>query len=191
MDEFGMGTSTENSGYQVTRNPWNLDYVPGGSSGGSSAAVAAGMAPLTLGSDTGGSCRQPASVCGVVGFKPTYGLVSRYGLAAYASSLDQIGSFAHTVEDIALLLQTYAGVDENDSTTYPAQIPDYHAALADKGPFRLGVPQEYFGPGLDPEVRASVEAAIEFYKKQGHTIVPISLPQLGLGIPTYYIIATA
>lgn len=191
MDEFAMGSSTENSSVKITKNPWNLDCIPGGSSGGSAAAVSAGMAPLTLGSDTGGSIRQPASLCGVVGLKPTYGLVSRYGLAAYASSLDQIGPFGRTVEDVARLLQPIVGKDELDSTSYPAQIPNYREGLDKKGPFKLGVPKEYFGEGLDPEVKKSVEDAIAFYKAQGHEIVEISLPNTELAIPVYYIIATA
>ena len=192
MDEFAMGSSTENSAYQKTKNPWDLERIPGGSSGGSAAAIAAGELPLTLGSDTGGSIRQPAALCGIVGLKPTYGLVSRYGLVAYASSLDQIGPFARTVEDAAILLQPMVGQDPYDSTSFPAKVPDYRGELSwNKGPFKLGVPKEYFGEGLDPEVRASVEAAIDFYKKQGHTIVPISLPRTNLAIPVYYIIATA
>lgn len=191
MDEFAMGSSTENSAFGVTCNPWDVSRVAGGSSGGSASAVAAGELPLTLGSDTGGSVRQPAALCGVVGLKPTYGLVSRYGLAAYASSLDQIGPFGRTVEDTAMVLQAMAGQDMNDSTSFPAEIPDYRAAMKNKGPFKLGVPKEYFGEGLDPEVRASVEAALDFYKKQGHTIVPVSLPHTHLAIPVYYIIATA
>jgi len=192
MDEFAMGSSTENSVFKVTKNPWDVSRIPGGSSGGSAAALAAGELPLALGSDTGGSIRQPAALCGVVGLKPTYGLVSRYGLAAYASSLDQIGPFGRTVEDVAILLQTLAGHDsEYDSTSYPAKIPDYRASLKNRGPFKLGVPREYFGEGLDPEVKTGVMAAIDFYKKQGHEICEVSLPHTGLAIPVYYIIATA
>jgi aspartyl-tRNA(Asn)/glutamyl-tRNA(Gln) amidotransferase subunit A len=192
MDEFAMGSSTENSAFKVTKNPWDVSRIPGGSSGGSAAALAAGELPLALGSDTGGSIRQPAALCGVVGLKPTYGLVSRYGLAAYASSLDQIGPFGRTVEDVAILLQTLAGHDsEYDSTSYPAKIPDYRASLKNRGPFKLGVPREYFGEGLDPEVKTGVMAAIDFYKKQGHEICEVSLPHTGLAIPVYYIIATA
>src|SRR6186713_1333094 len=152
MDEFAMGSSTENSAVGPTANPWDLARVPGGSSGGSAAAVAAGELPLTLGSDTGGSIRQPAALCGIVGFKPTYGLVSRYGLAAFASSLDQIGVFAHTVDDAALLLGVIAGHDERDSTSFKADVPDYREEMAQrKGPWRIGVPREFFGDGLDPE----------------------------------------
>ncbi|MDX2112105.1 MAG: Asp-tRNA(Asn)/Glu-tRNA(Gln) amidotransferase subunit GatA [Verrucomicrobiota bacterium] len=191
MDEFAMGSSTENSAYQVTRNPYDLERVAGGSSGGSAAALAAGMVPLTLGSDTGGSIRQPAAFCGVVGMKPTYGLVSRYGLAAYASSLDQIGPLARSVEDVALLLQAIVGPDDRDSTSVHREVPQFKDALSDTTPRTLGVPKEYFGEGLDPEIRASVEQAIAFYKAQGHKIVEISLPLTDLAIPVYYIIATA
>jgi len=192
MDEFAMGSSTENSAFKVTKNPWDVSRIPGGSSGGSAAAIASGMLPLALGSDTGGSIRQPAALCGVVGLKPTYGLVSRYGLAAYASSLDQIGPFGRTVEDVSIILQGLAGHDaEYDSTSYPAKIPDYRAALKNKGPYKLGVPKEYFGAGLDPEVKEGVMAAVDFYKKQGHEIHEVSLPHTGLAIPVYYIIATA
>ncbi len=177
MDEFAMGSSTENSAFGPTANPWDLTRVPGGSSGGSAAAVAAGELPLTLGSDTGGSIRQPAALCGIVGLKPTYGLVSRYGLAAYASSLDQIGTMAHTVEDAAMLLGVIAGHDPRDSTSFKAEVPDYRAALAaKKGPWRLGVPKEFFGAGLDPEIGAAVKQAIEFYRKQGCEIKEVSLP---------------
>src|SRR5262245_38470179 len=157
-DEFAMGSSTENSGFHPTGNPWDVTRVPGGSSGGSAAALAAGAAIATLGSDTGGSIRQPAALCGVVGLKPTYGLVSRYGLIAYASSLDQIGPFARTVEDAAIVLRAIAGHDERDSTSYATQIPDYRAELAvRRGPWKLGIPKEYFGEGLDPEIGAAVE----------------------------------
>jgi aspartyl-tRNA(Asn)/glutamyl-tRNA(Gln) amidotransferase subunit A len=193
MDEFAMGSSTENSAFAPTCNPWDLSRVPGGSSGGSAAAVAAGEVPLTLGSDTGGSIRQPAALCGIVGVKPTYGLVSRYGLAAYASSLDQIGTMAHTVEDAALLLGVIAGHDERDSTSFKAEVPDYRAALAaKKGPWRLGVPKEFFGAGLDPEIAASVKQAIEFYRQQGCEIKEVSLPlSAEYAIAVYYLIATA
>jgi aspartyl-tRNA(Asn)/glutamyl-tRNA(Gln) amidotransferase subunit A len=193
MDEFAMGSSTENSAFGPTANPWDPTRVPGGSSGGSAAAVAAGEVPLTLGSDTGGSIRQPAALCGVVGLKPTYGLVSRYGLAAYASSLDQIGPFARTVDDAALLLQAIAGHDERDSTSFRADVPDYRAELARRqGPWRLGVPKEFFGAGLDPEVGAAVRQAIEFYRGQGCEIREVSLPLAAeQAIAVYYLIATA
>ena len=193
MDEFAMGSSTENSAFGPTANPWDLTRVPGGSSGGSAAAVAAGELPLTLGSDTGGSIRQPAALCGIVGLKPTYGLVSRYGLAAYASSLDQIGTMAHTVEDAAILLGVIAGHDPRDSTSFKAEVPDYRAGLAaKKGPWRLGVPKEFFGAGLDPEIGAAVKQAIEFYRKQGCEIKEVSLPLAAEhAIAVYYLIATA
>ena len=193
MDEFAMGSSTENSAFGPTANPWDLTCVPGGSSGGSAAAVAAGEMPLSLGSDTGGSIRQPAALCGIVGLKPTYGLVSRYGLAAYASSLDQIGTMARTVEDVALLLGAIAGHDERDSTSFKADVPDYRAELARrKGPWRLGVPKEFFGAGLDPEVGAAVKAAIEHYRKAGCEIREVSLPLAAeYAIAVYYLIATA
>jgi aspartyl-tRNA(Asn)/glutamyl-tRNA(Gln) amidotransferase subunit A len=193
MDEFAMGSSTENSAFGPTANPWDLTRVPGGSSGGSAAAVAAGEVPLTLGSDTGGSIRQPAALCGIVGLKPTYGLVSRYGLAAYASSLDQIGPLARTVDDAALLLQAIAGHDERDSTSFKADVPDYRAELSRrKGPWRLGVPKEFFGAGLDPEVGAAVQQAIAFYRQQGCEIREVSLPLAAeQAIAVYYLIATA
>ena len=193
MDEFAMGSSTENSAFQPTANPWDLARVPGGSSGGPAAAVAAGEMPLALGSDTGGSIRQPASFCGVVGLKPTYGRVSRYGLVAFASSLDQIGPIARTVEDAALLLGAIAGHDPLDSTSYAAPVPDYRAALvAAPGRWKLGVPKEYFGAGLDSEVGAAVRAAIEFYRAAGCEIREVSLPLAAdYAIATYYIIATA
>jgi len=193
MDEFAMGSSTENSGYQTTANPWNLETIPGGSSGGSAAALAAGEAIATLGTDTGGSIRQPAALCGVVGMKPTYGLVSRYGLVAFASSLDQVGPFARTVEDAALLLQAMLGKDPLDSTSIAPPAPvDYAAALKErKGPWTLGVPREFFGEGIDREVKANIERAIDWYRAQGSTIVDISLPHSELAVPVYYIVATA
>ena len=193
MDEFAMGSSTENSAFGTTANPWDLSRVPGGSSGGSAAAVAAGEAPISLGSDTGGSIRQPAALCGIVGLKPTYGLVSRYGLAAFASSLDQIGTFAHTVEDAALVLGTIAGHDAHDSTSFPTAIPDYRTELKKRqGPWRLGVPKEFFGAGLDPEVAASVKQAIEFYRTSGCEIREVSMPFTSeYAVAAYYIIATA
>jgi aspartyl-tRNA(Asn)/glutamyl-tRNA(Gln) amidotransferase subunit A len=192
LDEFAMGSSTENSAFGPTRNPWDLSRVPGGSSGGSAAALAAGTALATLGSDTGGSIRQPAALCGVVGFKPSYGLVSRYGLIAFASSLDQIGSFTHTVEDAAIMLGVIAGHDPLDSTSYKTEVPDYRAALAGKrGPWRIGIPKEYFGEGLDPEVGAAVEKAIAYYRSQHCEIREVSLPHTQYCLDTYYIIATA
>ncbi len=192
LDEFAMGSSTENSAFGRTANPYDLDRVPGGSSGGSAAVVAAGEAIASLGSDTGGSIRQPAAFCNVVGLKPTYGLVSRFGLAAFASSLDQIGTFTRTVEDAAVLLGGIAGHDLRDSTSFKTDIPDYRAALAEKkGPWKLGIPQEYFGEGLDPEVGAAIEKAIAFYREQGCEIKEVSLPHTEYCLSTYYIIATA
>ncbi|MEO7599539.1 MAG: Asp-tRNA(Asn)/Glu-tRNA(Gln) amidotransferase subunit GatA [Opitutus sp.] len=192
LDEFAMGSSTENSAFGPTSNPWDLTRVPGGSSGGSAAALAAGEAIATLGSDTGGSIRQPAALCGVVGLKPTYGLISRYGLIAFASSLDQMGPFTRTVEDAAIMLGAMAGHDERDSTSFKAEIPDYRAELAQrKGPWRLGIPKEYFAEGLDPEIGAAVEKAVAFYKARGCEIKEISLPNTQYCLDTYYIIATA
>ena len=191
-DEFAMGSSTENSAYHPVHNPRDKSRVPGGSSGGSAAAVAAGMAVATLGSDTGGSIRQPASFCGVVGLKPTYGRVSRYGLIAFASSLDHIGPFANTVKDAALVLRTIAGRDPMDSTSADVPVPNCVAELeAPVEGLRVGVAKEYFGDGLDPEVRAAVEAAIEKLGELGCEIVPVSLPHTEYAIPTYYIVATA
>jgi aspartyl-tRNA(Asn)/glutamyl-tRNA(Gln) amidotransferase subunit A len=191
-DEFAMGSSTENSAYHPVHNPRDKSRVPGGSSGGSAAAVAAGMAVATLGSDTGGSIRQPASFCGVVGLKPTYGRVSRYGLIAFASSLDHVGPFANTVKDAALVLRTIAGRDPMDSTSAPVPVPNYVAELETpvEG-LRVGVAKEYFGDGLDPEVRTAVEAAIQKLAELGCEIVPVSLPHTEYAIPTYYIVATA
>ncbi len=192
LDEFAMGSSTENSAFKATRNPYNLDCVPGGSSGGSAAALAAGEACATLGSDTGGSIRQPAAFCNVVGLKPTYGLISRYGLAAFASSLDQIGPFTRTVEDAAMMLQAIAGHDRRDSTSFKVDIPNYRAALTEKkGPWKLGIPKEYFGAGLDPEVAGAVEKAIAFYREQGCEVREVSLPHTEYCLSVYYIIATA
>src|SRR6202165_4440000 len=191
-DEFAMGSSTENSAYHAVHNPRDKSRVPGGSSGGSAAAVAAEMAVATLGSDTGGSIRQPASFCGVVGLKPTYGRVSRYGLIAFASSLDHIGPFAKTVKEVALVLRTIAGRDPMDSTSADVPVPDYVAEL--EKPVRglkLGVAKEYFGDGLDDEVRHAVELAIDKLKSLGCEIVPVSLPHTPYAIPTYYLIATA
>jgi aspartyl-tRNA(Asn)/glutamyl-tRNA(Gln) amidotransferase subunit A len=192
LDEFAMGSSTENSATRATCNPWDLDRVPGGSSGGSAAAVAAGEAPAALGSDTGGSIRQPAALCGVVGLKPTYGLVSRYGLIAFASSLDQIGPLTRTVEDAAIALGAIAGHDPLDSTSFRSEIPDYRAGLAGRrGPWKLGIAKEYFAEGLDPEVAAAVEAAVGHYRKLGCEIRHVSLPHAKYAVGTYYIIATA
>jgi aspartyl-tRNA(Asn)/glutamyl-tRNA(Gln) amidotransferase subunit A len=193
LDEFAMGSSTENSAFHPTANPWDLGRVPGGSSGGAAAAITAGEAPLALGSDTGGSIRQPAAFCNVVGLKPTYGLVSRYGLIAFASSLDQIGPLARTVEDAAMLLGTIAGHDPQDSTSFSTPIPDYRAELKRRrGPWKLGVPKEYFGAGLDAEVGGAVKAAIGFYREAGCEIREVSLPLAAdYAIAVYYIIATA
>ena len=190
LDEFAMGSSTENSGYQVTANPWDLDRVPGGSSGGSAAAVAAAECAVALGSDTGGSIRQPAALCGVVGLKPTYGLVSRFGLVAYASSLDQIGPLTPTVEDAALVLGAIAGHDPRDSTSLDVPIPDYTQALKTslKGR-RLGVIRETFGEGLDSPVRSAIEKALQQLQELGAEVRQISCPRFAYGLPTYYIIA--
>ncbi len=191
-DEFAMGSSTENSAYFTTRNPWDLERVPGGSSGGSAAAVAAGMAPLALGSDTGGSVRQPASFCGVVGIKPSYGRVSRYGLVAFASSLDQIGALGRTVTDAALLLSAIAGHDPRDSTSMPAPAPDYTRALGpDLRGVRVGVPQAYLVDGVQPEVEAAVRAAITKLVGLGAEIREVQLPHTDYALPTYYLIAPA
>jgi aspartyl-tRNA(Asn)/glutamyl-tRNA(Gln) amidotransferase subunit A len=191
-DEFAMGSSNENSAYGPVHNPRSLDRVPGGSSGGSAAAVAANMAVATLGTDTGGSIRQPASFCGVVGMLPTYGRVSRYGLIAFASSLDRVGPLAHTVEDCAILLGILAGHDPMDATSSREAVPDYAAALQRpaKG-LRIGVPQEYFGEGLDSEVRASLERALDGLRAAGCTLHTVSLPHTRYAIPTYYVLATA
>jgi len=192
MDEFAMGSSTENSAYQVTKNPWDLDRIPGGSSGGSAAAVSALEAYAALGTDTGGSIRQPAALCGVVGLKPSYGRVSRFGLTAYASSLDQIGPFARTVRDCALLLNVLAGRDSHDSTSLDQPVPDYTAPLGrDLKGIRLGIPKEYFVDGMDPRVKERVEAAIKHYESLGAEIVEVSLPHTEFAIAVYYIIATA
>ena len=191
-DEFAMGSSNENSAYGPVRNPVDTERVPGGSSGGSAAAVAANLAVATLGTDTGGSIRQPASFCGVVGVLPTYGRVSRYGLIAFASSLDRIGPFAGNVRDAATLLGVIAGHDPKDATSSAAPVPDY-AAESDKpvAGLRIGVPAEYFGEGLDPEVRAAIEKGIGDLKAAGCTIKTIALPHTQYAIPTYYLVATA
>ena len=191
-DEFAMGSSNENSGFHPVRNPRDRSRVPGGSSGGSAAAVAAGMAVASIGSDTGGSIRQPAAFCGVAGLMPTYGRVSRYGLIAFASSLDHPGPFGKTVKDTALMLQALAGRDPMDSTTADVPVPDYSAQVGQPVTgLKIGVPAEYFGEGLDPEVRAAVEHGIQELAKAGAEVVPISLPHTGDAIPTYYVIATA
>ena len=190
MDEFGMGSSTENSAFFPTRNPWDTTRVPGGSSGGSAAAVAAGAAPFALGTDTGGSIRQPAAFCGVTGLKPTYGRVSRYGLVAYASSLDQVGPLARDAADCALILQAIAGHDPRDATSLPDPVPDDSAALTgDISGLRLGVPSEYFAEGMDDGVRAAVTAAIDQLAAQGAEIREVSLPTTEYALACYYIIA--
>jgi len=192
MDEFAMGSSTENSSVAVTRNPWDTTRIPGGSSGGSAAAVAAGCAAAALGSDTGGSIRQPASLCGLVGLKPTYGRVSRYGLIAFASSLDQIGPLTKDVTDCAILLQAIAGRDPRDSTSAPIDVPDYRAAMREPvAGLRLGVPKEYFVAGMDPEVEQAVREAIRVYEKMGLTVKEISLPHTRYAVAAYYLVATA
>lgn len=193
LDEFAMGSSTETSAYQVTANPWDLSRVPGGSSGGSAAAVASGECTIAIGSDTGGSIRLPASFCGVVGLKPTYGLVSRYGLVAYASSLDQIGPFGRTVEDAAILLSAIAGYDPNDATSLNVEIPDYAKLLQPdfhpRGRLRIGIIKETFGEGLDPVVEQVVTKAIDQLQNLGAQIHVVSCPRFRYGLPAYYIIA--
>jgi aspartyl-tRNA(Asn)/glutamyl-tRNA(Gln) amidotransferase subunit A len=192
LDEFAMGSSTENSAYQKTRNPWDLERVPGGSSGGSAAAVAAGQAVFTLGTDTGGSIRQPAALCGVVGLKPTYGLVSRFGLIAFASSLDQAGPITRDVRDAALVLQAIAGNDPRDSTSLPHPVPDYVASL-DKGidGMKIGVVKEISGEGVDPAVQTRFREAVQLLEKLGAQIGEVSLSTFGYGIDVYYLIAPA
>lgn len=192
MDEFAMGSSTENSSYQVTKNPWDTTRIPGGSSGGSAAAVAALEVPAALGSDTGGSIRQPAALCGCVGLKPSYGRVSRYGLVAFASSLDQIGPFARTTKDCAILLNAITGRDPMDSTSLDRPAEDFTAQLGrDLKGVRLGIPKEYFVDGMDPKVRATVEAAIKQCADAGAELIDISLPHTEYAVSVYYIIATA
>ncbi len=192
MDEFAMGSSTENSAFGDAKNPWAPDRTPGGSSGGSAAAVAAGMAPLSLGSDTGGSIRQPAALSGVVGVKPSYGRVSRYGLIAFGSSLDQIGPFSRDVQGAALALEVIAGACDRDSTCSPAPIGAYAAACKkDVAGLRIGIPEEYFGDGLSDEVRAGVEAVIDALKSQGATTKAVRMPHTHYGVSTYYLLATA
>lgn len=192
MDEFAMGSSTENSAYQVTHNPWDLDAIPGGSSGGSAAVVSADTAICSLGSDTGGSIRQPAALCGVVGMKPTYGRVSRYGLIAFASSLDQIGPFTKDITDCALVLNAICGNDEMDSTAVDVPVPDFTQSLInDVNGLKIGVPKEYFTEGLDPNVADKVKEAIAEFEKLGATVEEISLPHTEYAIATYYILAPA
>src|SRR6266542_3902219 len=191
-DEFAMGSSNENSAFGPVKNPWDTSRVPGGSSGGSAAAVASGIVPVALGSDTGGSVRQPASLCGVLGLKPTYGRNSRYGLVAFASSLDQVGVFARHTSDVARVLAVIAGRDPHDATTADVPVPNYVAELTDniKGA-RIGLPRSLFGEGLDAEVRKSVEAAVDVYRELGAEIVNVELPNAQYSIAVYYIIATA
>ncbi|QUX96103.1 Asp-tRNA(Asn)/Glu-tRNA(Gln) amidotransferase GatCAB subunit A [Marinomonas sp. CT5] len=190
MDEFAMGSSNENSFYGAVKNPWNLDKVPGGSSGGSAAAVAAGLAVAATGTDTGGSIRQPASFCGITGIKPTYGRVSRFGMIAYASSLDQAGPMAKSAEDCAHLLQAMAGFDEKDSTSAETATEDYVSGLeAPLTGLKIGLPKEYFGDGLDSQVADTIMAAVKEFEKLGATVKEISLPNLQLSIPSYYVIA--
>ncbi|MFZ2452785.1 MAG: Asp-tRNA(Asn)/Glu-tRNA(Gln) amidotransferase subunit GatA [Methylovulum miyakonense] len=192
MDEFAMGSSNETSFYGPARNPWDTQTVPGGSSGGSAAAVAAGLAVAATGTDTGGSIRQPAAFCGITGLKPTYGRVSRYGMIAYASSLDQGGPMTRTAEDAAILLQTMAGFDEKDSTSADLPVPDYLAALNQPlAGLKIGLPKEFFGEGLDSGVAAVLETAISEYRKLGAEVVDISMPNLNMAIPAYYVIACA
>jgi aspartyl-tRNA(Asn)/glutamyl-tRNA(Gln) amidotransferase subunit A len=192
MDEFAMGSSNENSGFFNTHNPWNTDCVPGGSSGGSAAAVAAGEAIAAIGTDTGGSIRQPASHCGVVGLKPTYGRVSRYGIIAFASSLDQVGPLTRDVRDCAIILKAIAGHDPADSTSAPFPVPDYVSLLTgDVEGMRVGLPEEYFGEGLDPEVEELVRSAAAALESRGASLVPVSLPSTRYAVATYYIIAPA
>ncbi|MEJ1438902.1 MAG: Asp-tRNA(Asn)/Glu-tRNA(Gln) amidotransferase subunit GatA [Candidatus Sedimenticola sp. (ex Thyasira tokunagai)] len=192
MDEFAMGSSNETSYYGPVRNPWDTDAVPGGSSGGSAAAVAARLCAAATGTDTGGSIRQPAALCGITGLKPTYGRVSRYGMIAFASSLDQGGPMTRSAEDAAAMLQVMAGFDSRDSTSADQPVPDYSADLnSDIAGLKIGLPKEYFGEGLDPRVAASIEAAIDEYKRLGAEMVEISLPNSQLAVPTYYVVAPA
>ena len=192
LDEFAMGSSTENSGFHITRNPWNLECIPGGSSGGSAAAVAAGECIASLGSDTGGSIRQPAACCGVVGLKPTYGRVSRYGLVAFASSLDQIGPITKDVTDAAVLMNVIAGHDPADSTSANIAVPDFTAALQkDVKGMKIGIPKEYFIEGMDPEVNTSVRNAVKTLEGLGATVKEVTLPHTAYAVATYYILATS
>ena len=192
MDEFAMGSSNETSFYGPVRNPWNLEAVPGGSSGGSAASVAARLAPVATGTDTGGSIRQPAALCGITGLKPTYGRVSRYGMIAFASSLDQAGPMTQTAQDAAMMLNAMAGFDARDSTSVEKNVPDYTQTLNDsiKG-LKIGLPKEYFGEGMDSEVTKVIDAAIKQYQELGAEVMEISLPNSGLAVPTYYVVAPA
>ncbi len=192
MDEFAMGSSNENSYYGPVRNPWDQKAVPGGSSGGSAAAVAAQIAPLATGTDTGGSIRQPASLCGVTGLKPTYGRISRYGMIAFASSLDQAGPLARSAEDAAMVLNAMAGFDPHDSTSVDREVPDYTANLTESiEGLRIGLPAEFFAEGLDDGIANVIQAALKEYEKMGAKLVDISLPNSGLSVPTYYVVAPA
>jgi len=192
MDEFAMGSSNETSFYGSVKNPWDINKVPGGSSGGSAAAVAARLAPASSGTDTGGSIRQPASLCGITGLKPTYGRVSRYGMIAFASSLDQAGPMTRSAEDAALMLNCMAGFDERDSTSAQRDVPDYTANLSGSlEGLKIGLPKEYFGEGLDAQVSSAVEAAIREYENLGAVVKEISLPNTHLAVPTYYVVAPA
>ncbi|MFO8045171.1 MAG: Asp-tRNA(Asn)/Glu-tRNA(Gln) amidotransferase subunit GatA [Halomonas sp.] len=192
MDEFAMGSSNENSAFGPVTNPWEAGAVPGGSSGGSAAAVAAGLVPAAMGTDTGGSIRQPAAFCGITGLKPTYGRVSRYGIIAYASSLDQAGPMARTAKDCALLLNAIAGLDPRDSTSVARGVPDYTEELdAPLSGLKIGLPREYFGDGLDPQVEAAVREAVKVYESLGATVREVSLPHTHYAIPAYYVIAPA
>jgi aspartyl-tRNA(Asn)/glutamyl-tRNA(Gln) amidotransferase subunit A len=192
MDEFAMGSSTENSGFQITRNPWSPDCIPGGSSGGSAAAVAADECIASLGTDTGGSIRQPAHCCGVVGLKPTYGRVSRYGLVAFASSLDQIGPITKDVEDCAIMMNAISGYDPCDSTSVNIEVPDYKSFLVkDVKGIRIGIPEEYFVEGMDPDVEKAVREAIMLFEAWGAKVHPVSLPHTRYAVAIYYILATA
>ncbi len=192
MDEFAMGSSNETSFYGPVKNPWGTDRVPGGSSGGSAAAIAARLAPIATGTDTGGSIRQPASLCNLTGLKPTYGRISRYGMIAFASSLDQAGPMAHSAEDAALLLNVMAGFDERDSTSLEREVPDYSTTLNDSlEGLRIGLPKEFFSEGLDPKVAEVVNAAIKIYESLGATVKEITLPNSDLAVPTYYVVAPA
>ncbi len=192
LDEFAMGSSTENSGFKITRNPWNLECVPGGSSGGSASAVAADVAYMALGSDTGGSIRQPAALCGIVGVKPTYGRVSRYGLVAFGSSLDQIGPLTKDVRDAAILMQVIAGYDSCDSTSVKIQVPDYMEGIeSDMKGLRIGIPKEYFATGLKSDVHTVIKDALKVYERLGAEIIDISLPHTDYAVAVYYIVANA